>query len=254
MNYTVDDEKKKCFADVYMLGVMVRDEVKIPLYLEDKDRDLEPVLEHLMMKKYIEIKDNEWYTPTESGKKVLQHFSKRYQDYLRNYDVFCAVDLAEGAFAFARYFDCATEEEWKQYIQLQRWDDLRVAVAAYKGIDPVEIVFMSFLQEGRFGNRGEGWQFDLLLGSVWDEILEICNSAVAIGELEYTDEDGTIGSEAVIRDIISQGAALNIELRSREKGQRMRMGIYDERGNDLLDTHSVDDPKYVASWWTAPVF
>ncbi|MCP4579785.1 MAG: response regulator [Deltaproteobacteria bacterium] len=58
-------------------------------------------------------------------------------------------------------------------------------MAEFKKLDPVEIVFMSFLNEDRFGRDETGWQFDLLLGNIWDEILHICNTAIRLEDLGY---------------------------------------------------------------------
>ena len=92
------------------------------------------------------------------------------------------------------------------------WEDLRVAVADYKGMDAIEIVYMSFINEHRFGRDESGWQFDLLLGSVWDEILYICENSIQWNELGYEDEHGAVPAEAVIEDIITQGTEIMLDL------------------------------------------
>jgi hypothetical protein len=221
--HTVDEEQKKQFASAYLLERMVNTPMSIPLFLEGNDQDLEPILEYLMAKESIEIEDNQRYAPTEKGREVLLRFMRRYHDFLRHYDIYSAVDLGEGTFALERYFDFDHEDPgdegaWRRFLSEERWEDLRVCVAAFKTLNPVEIVFMSFLNEGRFGLSSEGWQFDLLLGSVWDEILAVCNSALSIEDLAYEDEDGShISGEAVIKDVISQGAKLNMKLKKREE-------------------------------------
>ena len=85
----------------------------------------------------------------------------------------------------------------------------------------------------RFGNTGEGWQFDLLLGSIWDDILEICNTAISVDDLGYEDEQGKISGEDVIRDILKQGAELNIELHEEEKAEEDNNAF--ELANDGYD-------------------
>jgi len=68
---------------------------------------------------------------------------------------------------------------------------------------------MSFINEKRFGRDDQGkWQFDLLLGSVWDEILEICNQSIHWPELGYEDNEGKVSAADVIEDIISRGNEL----------------------------------------------
>lgn len=259
--YTITEEQKKQFAAAYMLDRMVNHGTKIPVYLEGQDKDLEPVLEYMMMKEYIDIPDKANYAPTEKGKDVLGRFTKRYRDFLINFDVYCAIDLEAGEFAFSRYFDFDSDTAFGGYLDDDRWDDLRIAVAAFKKMNPVEIVFMSFLREGRFGDQGEGWQFDLLLGSIWDEILEIANTALHADELGYEDDQGEVSGDAVLEDVIRQGAELNIGLRKKEREIREREAAaavddddedYDEEVYE--ETVHYVDPFYVSPWWLVLVF
>ena len=265
--YTITEEQKKQFAAAYLLDRMVNRGTKIPVYLEGHDKDLEPVLEYMMMKEYIDIPDKANYAPTDKGKEVLDTFTKRYRDFLINFDVYCAVDLEAGEFAFSRFFDFDSDTAFSGYLDDERWDDLRIAVAAFKKINPVEIVFMSFLREGRFGDQGDGWQFDLLLGSIWDEILEIANTAIHVDELGYEDDQGEVSGEEVLEDVIRQGAELNIGLRKKEREIReseaeaiAAAGDDDDEDYDDYDevvyeetVHYVD-PFYVSPWWLVLVF
>ncbi|MBN1482548.1 hypothetical protein EH223_10925 [candidate division KSB1 bacterium] len=217
MSYTLSEEQKKRFAGLYLLEYMINTPHAIPIFLDDNDKDLEPVLEWLMMKGYIQILHDEKYIPHPNGRKELEKFLARYSEYLTMFDIFCAVDLQAGEFAFSRYFDFATDAEFQDYLDDERWDDLRVAVADFKEMNPVEIVFMSFISEKRFGRNQSGWQFDLLLGSVWDEILHICNTALQWQQLGYEDEEGYISAEEVIADIIRQGMDIMLTLLAEEE-------------------------------------
>jgi hypothetical protein len=271
--HTIGDEQKKQFAGAYLLEKMINHRLSIPIFLDGNDEDLEPVLEYLMAKGYAEIKNNENYIPTEKGREVLKRFLQRYHDYLKHFDIYCAVDLGQGTFAFADYFEYDHLEstgagEWRRFLSEDRWEDLRVAVAEFKKLDPVEIVFMSFLNEGRFGETPEGWQFDLLLGSVWDEILEICSTALAVDDLGYEAEDGEkVSGEAVMQDVISQGAELALELRKRE--EQLYGGGGDEEDEEeeeeivervIVEDETYEvyesyyDPYYVSPCWGVVVF
>ena len=142
--YAVGEEQKKQFAGAYLLKKMVETSMEVPVLLEGSNQFLEPVLSYLMEKEYVDIEENERYVPTENGREVLQRFLRRYYDFLRHFDIYCAVDLGEGAFAFERYFDFdhdQQEADWQRFLNDDRWEDLRVAVAAFKGLNPVEIVF-----------------------------------------------------------------------------------------------------------------
>ncbi len=252
MKYQVTEEQKKRFAGLYLLEYMINTPHAISVFLDDNDRDLEPVLEWLMMKGYIQILDNEKYVPTPAGRKELQKFLQRYSEFLTMYDVFSAVDLESGEFAFAKYFEFDSNKEWQDYLNQDRWEDLRVAVADFKKINPVEIVFMSFISERRFGRDKSGWQFDLLLGSVWDEILEICNSAIQWQQLGFEDEEGVVSAEEVMVDIVEQGTDLMLRL----LGEEERLAEYnsfndidDNEVDDQFFVDRVDVPYYGANEW-----
>ena len=206
--YTLSEEQKKEYAGLYLLDYMVANSHTFPLLLDGDDTDLEPVLEWLLTKDYISIVDKERYEQTSTGKAALSLFMTRYKEYLKTFDVFSAVDLEAGEFAFASCDEFKSETGWHNFLNSERWDDLRVAVADYRDMDPVEIVFMSFINENRFGRNETGWQFDLLLGTVWDEILEICNTALQLRELGWEDDQGSVRAEDVIQDIIDQGTEI----------------------------------------------
>ncbi len=236
--YSVSEEKRKQYAGIYLLEYMINKPIAFDVLMRDEEADLEPILIWLMSKEYVTIKDECQYIPTEKGREVLSNFMKRYSEYLNIFDIYCAVDLASGEFAFADYFDYEDASAWKHYLSDERWEDLRVAVASYKKMDPVEIVFMSFISEGRFGRNAVGWQFDLLLGSVWDDIVAICNNALQWEQLGYEETS----AESVIEDVIVQGAELIIELHQREADLTKTIQHYD---NDDADNSDKTPQQYV---------
>lgn len=142
------------------------------------------------------------YAIAPKGQELLDNFYKKYDEFLKVYDIYCAVDLKEGVFAFQKYYDFDTDEEWQKYLQQSNWEDVRIAVAEFKKIDPVEIVFLSFLNENRF-NLEDGLEFKLLDSPAWDEILEICNSAIHVEDLMKDD---------AIHNIVEQGSSLMRDL------------------------------------------
>lgn len=271
--YEITEEQKKQFASTYLLNYMINTPKTFPVFLEGNSEDLEPVLEYLMQQKCIEIKDKKLYIPTKKGREVLVQFRKRYQDFLKNFDIFCAVDLEEGVFAFEDYLDYIEKpQQWEIYLQEERWEDLRVAVAKLKGLNPVEIVFMSFLNEGRYGKTESGWEFDLLLGSIWDEIAEICENALKIDDLAFEDEEGFVSGEDVLQDIMAQAAELNIELAKEAekmdaKAAEEEIEYYEDEPDDeyyveevIIEDLSYDtyygyrDPYYVSPIWLILLF
>jgi len=272
--YSVSEEQKKQFASIYLLNFMINTPKSIPVMLDGNDADLEPVLEYLMMKELIEIKNDDKYVPTENGREALVKFSKKYHDFLRNFDVYCAVDLQEGFFAFEDIIEYSDDPKgWNEYLIDDKWEDLRITVAEYKKLDPVEIVFMSFLNEGNFGRNEEGWQFDLLLGNVWDEIIDICNSALKIDDLGFEDDEGAVSGEDVLQDIMAQAAELVIELikEAEEKdAENEKEQFCNDDSIDPDDEYYVEeviveeidddiyygyrDPFYISPVWLVPIF
>lgn len=207
--YQLDDKQKHHYARLYLLDYMVQEDVKISVLLDEKSEDLEPVFDELMARELIEIDQEQRYCVSRQGLALHQNFLKRYRKIIAENDIFCAVDLKVGEFAFSFYDDYPTLDAWNAFLDANRWDDLRVAVVEYLNQDPIELIFMSFINEKRFGRDDDGkWQFDLLLGSVWDEILEICNQSIHWPELGYKDDQGKVSAAEVITDIIAQGGEL----------------------------------------------
>lgn len=206
--WVISEEQKLRFAGLYLLEYMINHPQIFAMWLEKDDTELEPILEWLLVQGWIEIRAEKEYVPNQAGRQVIEKFLNRYAKFVYFFDVFSAVDLGAGEFAFSRFFDFADQEPWLAYLGEERFEDLRVAVAEYLDIDAVEIVFMSFIREDRFGRDASGWQFDLLLGTVWDDIVTICNSALDVSELGYDHDGSHIHGEQVMSDILTQGAAI----------------------------------------------
>lgn len=215
--YSLSEEQRKDFASLYVLEYMINRPKAFDIFLNENDSDLEPVLMWLMVKECVAIENDDKYVPTSKGRRCLEKFMARFADFLTMFDVFCAVDLTAGEFAFTEYHNYDDPSAWRSHLQDERWEDLRIAVADYKGMNPIEVVFMSFIAENRFGRDGNAWQFDLLLGTVWDEILEICDTALHAADLGYDDEDGAVSGDAVIEDVIAQGVEVMLDLLAQEQ-------------------------------------
>jgi len=207
--WSVSNEQKHRFAATCLVDVMINGLQTFPVLLEQNDADLEPVLEWMLVRNWVEITPSNRYAATRQGHEVLERFVRRYTKFLFFFDVFSGVDLGAGTFAFQRYFDLPNPRAWQDYLNQPNFSDLRIAMAEHLGINPVEVVFMNFLREKRFGLSESGWQFDLLLGSVWDEILDVCNNAIDVNDLGYTAPDGVVVAGYVVaEDILIQGTDL----------------------------------------------
>ncbi|MCK5680835.1 hypothetical protein KAI46_08505, partial [bacterium] len=147
--YQLDDKQKQHFARLYLLDYMIQEEAKFSILLDEKSEDLEPIFDELMARELIEIDQEQNYRVTHQGRALHQNFLKLYRENIAENDIFCAIDLDSGEFAFSFYDKYPTPEGWSAFLDNERWDDLRVAVAEYMGHDPVELIFMSFINEKR---------------------------------------------------------------------------------------------------------
>ena len=218
------------------------------------DSLLEPLFIELMSKGYVTTAGMA-YQVTAKGRDVYDTFMKRYTEFLKVYDVFSFVDLEKGEFAFSRYYDFDTDDDWFNYTNDERFEDLRIAVAIFKKIDPAEIVFMSFINEDRFDVTSAGWQIDLMSDNVWDEIEDICATAIKPEEL---------GQDAMA-DMIGQGADLMMKLMEEEQNRNSGNNGYNGFGGYpqqevVIVEETIPyyqpyyDPYYISPVWLLPLF
>jgi hypothetical protein len=265
--YTISEQDKKNYIAILLLDEMINQQRYFPVMLDDDTKPVEPVLIDLNAKGLVKV-DNNQYVPTEKGRSALENFMKRYTEYLKVYDIFCAVDLDKGTFAFERFYDFSNDNDWYSYLNQDNWEDVRIAVALFKKLNPVEIVFMSYVNEGRFDLEKNGWGFDLMSGLIWDEIIKICDTALKPEDL---------GDEDVITDIIEQGSALMLKLIKKEEELEKEHAQQqkDDEGDEEVETTTTTyvqpvyasdysygygyyapymDPFYVSPIWLLPLF
>lgn len=202
MKYQILQKDKNKYISLVILNEVIQFQHYFPVNLTGEDVYLEHYLKLLTEKGLLTIKGGE-YVPTAEGRKELETFYAKYYEYLKMFDIFCAVDLEKGEFAFSSMNSIDNDDEWFDFLADERFSDVRIAVADFKGLNPTEIVFMSFLNENRFDCGVDGWQNALTSDAVWIEIEEICNTAVS---REYLEPDG------VLEDVIKQGTAVAMQL------------------------------------------
>jgi len=239
------DDNKKSFKAIVILNEMINGDHKFQTIANGDDSVLEPLFIEMMSKGYVQTSGIN-YQVTDKGQEIFDTFMKRYTEYLKVYDIYSYVDLEKGEFAFARYFDFDTDEAWADFTNDQRFDDLRIAVALFKKLDPAEIVFMSFINENRFDTTSSGWQMDLVSDNDWKEIEEICKTAIKPEE---------VGEDAMV-DMINQGSDLMMKLLQEEQNQNNN----NNGGGDIVEEETVEyyepyyDPYYVSPIWMMPLF
>jgi hypothetical protein len=229
-NLTIDTKFQ--YVALVLIHEMINYQKYFPISLDGDDMFLFEYLEFMRGKGLVEVK-NEKYVPTSKGRKYLENFYDKYFEYLKVFDIYCAVDLAEGEFAFASIFEDMNKDQWNEFLNEERFSDVRIAVAEFKKINPVEIVFMSFLNEGRFETNREGWQIYLTKDEVWNEILTICNTAIDLETLKEND---------VIQDVVQKGTDLMFNILKQDEEIRNNENNEPEIQEEIItETETVEE-------------
>lgn len=286
--YSLTEAQKLGFASIFVLDKMLRKNRQLMVAPTNPDElCLSEVMKALFNERLVEIQ-GAFYVPTEEGKNRIRVFRQRYEEYLSVFDIYCAVDLNTGEFAFEKYYDFDDDASWRIYLQQERWEDLRVAVAIHKQLDPVEIVFMSYVLEGRFDQWGDGrWEFAILSGEIWNEILGIVNSNLHPSQLGYMADDPNhpgqrmeVRPDDVMTEMLTRGGEIMLELVRRGKEVDAQQQQYEQEQLALQPqtevvtetvTETVYDydyviadpyvyytpylsPFYISPIWTAPLY
>ena len=245
---------------IVVLDKMIKKNRPFSTLLEGDDIYLEELLDFLVDKQILELDlDAGEYKATAKGQNLYKNFLDRYRDYLRIFDIFCAVDLDEGVFGFEKIFDYS-DEIFINYINEERFVDLRVSVCEFKQMKQInifEIVFISFLLEKRFREPRdrtnvmgtESWQYQCCQGDIFDEIVEICNGSPHYNELGYEDEQGKVSGKDVMADIIEQGTQLSFDI---DKQRRMKEEENEDRRqyeSDPQVTETTYETEYYAPYY-----
>lgn len=260
MKYQLLEKDKISYICIVLLNEIINHQAYPPVNLTGEDVFLDHYFKLLHSKGMLDINDGA-YVPTEAGRVELENFLAKYTEYLQMFDIYCAVDLEGGVFAFEEINNPSfSDEQWEEFLSNERFSDVRVAVADFKGLNPTEIVFMSFLTEGRFEVGAERWQYNLTGEAVWREIEEICNTAIDVDYLREND---------VLQDVIKQGTEIAIRL-IRESGELNEP----EEEDEFIETEEVTeeyvevvetpiygydyyepyyDPFYISPIWLVPV-
>ncbi|MBP6217883.1 MAG: hypothetical protein KA436_04790 [Oligoflexales bacterium] len=223
-SFVIPDDIKMRYAGLYLLKEMLEGNFQFPQKTESEEGEepfavlpaeyeaLEPIFLWLLEVGYVFIDEQEEYAISEDGLAVISYFLERDGAFLNEYDIFCGVDLEQRDFALRYFKQFEDGAEWQTFLSDKKWEDLRIAIAEYKGLDAIEIVFMSFINEQRFGRDAEGWKKELLLGFIWDEIQMICNNAIRLESLEEKRGGVLVSGELVLQELLDEGAQVLEEL------------------------------------------
>ena len=188
---------------------------------ETDDEGLESLLNFMESRGTLTVEEDNYYKATDKGHEVYQDLVKQLEAYVTHFEVYAYVDLEQGIFG-----DPETD-----LLEGDKWSDLRVAVAEYKGIDPYRVVFLAMLSAETFYENPD-WKFDLSMGTLFQEMKQIVLEQLHVDDLGYSDSEGKVSGEEVIRDIIEQGSELVAKRKSREqeiKGRKQAEESPDEQ-------------------------
>lgn len=188
---------------------------------ETDDEGLESLLNFMESRGTLTVEEDNYYKATDKGHEVYQDLVKQLEAYVTHFEVYAYVDLEQGIFG-----DPETD-----LLEGDKWSDLRVAVAEHKGIDPYRVVFLAMLSAETFYENPD-WKFDLSMGTLFQEMEQIALEQLHVDDLGYSESEGKVSGEEVIRDIIEQGSELVAKRKSREqeiKGRKQAEESPDEQ-------------------------
>jgi len=188
---------------------------------ETDDEGLESLLNFMESRGTLTVEEDNYYKATDKGHEVYQDLVKQLEAYVTHFEVYAYVDLEQGIFG-----DPETD-----LLEGEKWSDLRVAVAEHKGIDPYRVVFLAMLSAETFYENPD-WKFDLSMGTLFQEMKQIVLEQLHVDDLGYSDSEGKVSGEEIIRDIIEQGSELVAKRKSREqeiKGRKQEEESPDEQ-------------------------
>ena len=188
---------------------------------ETDDEGLESLLNFMESLGTLTVGEDNYYKATDKGHEVYQDLVKQLEAYVTHFEVYAYVDLEQGIFG----------DPEKDLLEGEKWSDLRVAVAEHKGIDPYRVVFLAMLSAEPFYENPD-WKFDLSMGTLFQEMKQIVLEQLHVDDLGYSDSEGKVPGEEVIRDIIEQGSELVAKRNNREqeiKGRKQAEESPDEQ-------------------------
>ena len=173
---------------------------------ETDDEGLESLLNFMESRGTLTVEEDNYYKATDKGHEVYQDLVKQLEAYVTHFEVYAYVDLEQGIFGNPE----------TDLLEGDKWSDLRVAVAEHKGIDPYRVVFLAMLSAETFYENPD-WKFDLSMGTLFQEMEQIALEQLHVDDLGYSESEGKVSGEEVIRDIIEQGSELAAKRKSREQ-------------------------------------
>lgn len=224
--YKVSTEKALIFASTFLLVQLERKELSLKEEYKGAEFQLREIIDFLSIQGYLSFSNEGAYALTEKGVVTVAAFENRYSNILTYIDIFSAIDLERGIFAFEKFGTFGSEKEWQDYLNAENWADLRVAMIDYLDGDAVEFVFSQMLLDKGLTVEEYSWKSDLTNGAWWREIQDICDNAIQEEDLSCVIEGRSVSGEQVLEDIFDQGIDLLAKLIPEDTGLKERVNSW----------------------------
>jgi hypothetical protein len=186
-----------------VLEHLSRRDLPLSTYLQGEELWLRDSVSRLLLYDFIEIQGTT-YQVTGKGLDCLANLQKRATRLIAELDIYSAVDLQSGEFAFSRYHELS-KQAWELYIDQERFTDLRLAVAEYKQMDLHEVVYLTLFIQKRFDTATSGWEYYLATGDMWREMLCIVEHFISWKQIGDAPE-------MIIQEIIKRGKDVMVKI------------------------------------------
>jgi hypothetical protein len=196
----MSNAQKQEFSCLLLLHLLANEKEKIHFSMVDQvNQPLEPFFKHMENQfDWLRLDEEQNFILSTKGQEAYEKLVQQHVSYQAHFEIYAYVDLGEGVFA-----DPDTD-----LLDDERWEDLRVAVAEHKKMEPYRIVFLAMLADDAFFQNPD-WKFDMGTETLFDEMESLTREQLGTEDLAYEDEDGNLVSgEDVLEDVIEQGSRI----------------------------------------------
>lgn len=151
--FLLTEEQINSYGKIVLLSNIYHDNKSFIVGCEGSDNRLNDWFISLLSENLIQQIHTEnvnYYDLSNQAKKYLLNLQKRNDEFNKIYQLYKHIDLELGIFAHEKFFELNghyDSQEWFDYIETDRWTDLRCAIAYYKGLEPFDCIFLNMIWE-----------------------------------------------------------------------------------------------------------
>lgn len=193
------------------------------------------------------------FVPTAKGIKLFDQYNLAFTEFNKLFDIYNSVDVHDGIpeFAFDKFFDFDTDEQWNNFLNDPKWWDLRIALCEFKSfhgkeINPYDIIFMMFLNEGKFQLKSDMDIIDLLSTKTWNIMIKIYNDPNLLHYQPISEDPSDISND-LMNAIVSEGNRVMSKLIKIQQDRNLV-----DQDTEYVETVYVEyyeDPYYISPVW-----